>query len=308
MASSTLARPHEQSLKKPSMEPNVLNVVLGNLLVKPWYPSFYPEDLVGRKVDRLYVCQWCFRYSKELMPYLAHMKVCPHKDASPPGELIYKKDNHAIYEIDGEEHKLFSQNLSLFAKLFLDTKSVFYDVATFRYYLLALRNPVTLQEQVVGFFSKEKMSWDNNNVACILVFPPWQKSGLGQILMGVSYELSRKEGRIGGPEKRETILRKPNARAPRLLTSASFIRTGEKGLSGILIVQDTWVAPEDVVVALKETALVEPDKRSTGEVVIVRGKVKAWAELHKISMKAPADKAAFTQASDGANKANDAKE
>ncbi|GAB7348359.1 hypothetical protein MBLNU459_g6800t2 [Dothideomycetes sp. NU459] len=276
MASSTLARPHEQSLKKPSMEPNVLNVVLGNLLVKPWYPSFYPEDLVGRKVDRLYVCQWCFRYSKELMPYLAHM--------------------------------LFSQNLSLFAKLFLDTKSVFYDVATFRYYLLALRNPVTLQEQVVGFFSKEKMSWDNNNVACILVFPPWQKSGLGQILMGVSYELSRKEGRIGGPEKRETILRKPNARAPRLLTSASFIRTGEKGLSGILIVQDTWVAPEDVVVALKETALVEPDKRSTGEVVIVRGKVKAWAELHKISMKAPADKAAFTQASDGANKANDAKE
>lgn len=75
MASTTssLARPQEQVLKKPSAEPNVLNVVLGNLLIKPWYPSFYPEDLVGRKVDRLYVCQWCFRYSKELMPYLAHM-------------------------------------------------------------------------------------------------------------------------------------------------------------------------------------------------------------------------------------------
>lgn len=54
-------------------EPNVLNVVLGNLLIKPWYPSFYPEDLVGKVVDRLYVCQACFRYSKELMPFLAHM-------------------------------------------------------------------------------------------------------------------------------------------------------------------------------------------------------------------------------------------
>lgn len=75
MASTTssLARSQEQVLKKPSAEPNVLNVVLGNLLIKPWYPSFYPEDLVGRKVDRLYVCHWCFRYSKELMPYLAHM-------------------------------------------------------------------------------------------------------------------------------------------------------------------------------------------------------------------------------------------
>jgi GNAT superfamily N-acetyltransferase len=56
--------------------------------------------------------------------------------------------------------------------------------------------------QVVGFFSKEKMSWDNNNLACILVFPPWQKQGLGQILMGASYELSKREGRLGGPEKR----------------------------------------------------------------------------------------------------------
>jgi histone acetyltransferase HTATIP len=58
------------------------------------------------------------------------------------------------------------------------------------------------QGQVVGFFSKEKMSWDNNNLACILVFPPWQKQGLGQILMGASYEMSKREGRLGGPEKR----------------------------------------------------------------------------------------------------------
>lgn len=121
----------------------------------------------------------------------------------PPGSLIYTRDGVAIHEIDGEEHKLFAQNLSLFAKLFLDTKSVFYDVTTFRYYLLTLHDGSTGETQIVGFFSKEKMSWDNNNLACILVFPPWQRRGFGQILMGASYELSRREGRLGGPEKRK---------------------------------------------------------------------------------------------------------
>lgn len=58
---------------KPSVTPNVLEVVFGSLLIKPWYPSFYPEELVGRRVERLYVCQWCFKYSKELMAFLGHL-------------------------------------------------------------------------------------------------------------------------------------------------------------------------------------------------------------------------------------------
>jgi hypothetical protein len=217
--------------QKPSVTPNVLEVVFGSLLIKPWYPSFYPEELVGRKVERLYVCQWCFKYSKELMGYLGHLvctipratpptnaslqKFCPLRTTPPPGAHIYKQNGYSLYEIDGEKHKLYAQNLSLFAKLFLDTKSVFYDVTTFLYYLLVAHNPAPSIEntdlngdkagahgQVVGFFSKEKMSWDNNNLACILVFPPWQKQGLGQILMGASYEMSRREDRPGGPEKR----------------------------------------------------------------------------------------------------------
>jgi hypothetical protein len=67
---STLKAP-----QKPSVTPNVLEVVFGSLLIKPWYPSFYPEQTVGRKVERLYVCQWCFKYSKELVSFLGHL-VC----------------------------------------------------------------------------------------------------------------------------------------------------------------------------------------------------------------------------------------
>ncbi|KAK4915619.1 hypothetical protein LTR28_013528, partial [Elasticomyces elasticus] len=170
------------------MEPNIANVILGNLLIKPWYQSFYPEELVGKRTERL---DW------EGILMHRSKKVCPQKDETPPGCVIYEKDEHAVHELDGEDH----QNLSLFAKLFLETKSVFYDVTTFRYYTLVHTDPRTSQSQVVGFFSKEKMSWDDNNLACILVFPPWQKRGLGQILMGLSYELGRREGRLGGPER-----------------------------------------------------------------------------------------------------------
>ncbi|KAJ2972063.1 hypothetical protein NUW58_g9261 [Xylaria curta] len=158
------------------------------------------------------------------------------------GDAVTNEGEWSVWEVDGEKDGLFCQNLSLFAKLFLDNKSVFFDVTGFNYFLLVYTPPPSkthqapLEEtdlaleslaesansastssnphipistslsphprpQIVGFFSKEKMSWDNNNLACILVFPPWQRKGLGALLMGVSYEISRREGILGGPEK-----------------------------------------------------------------------------------------------------------
>lgn len=64
-----------QAVPKAIADRNVHHVVLGDILFKTWYPSFYPEELVGRDLERLYVCQWCFKYSKELMPFLAHTVV-----------------------------------------------------------------------------------------------------------------------------------------------------------------------------------------------------------------------------------------
>ena len=52
---------------------DILNVVLGDTLFKTWYPSLYPEELVGRETETLHVCPWCFKYSKEPMPFLAHL-------------------------------------------------------------------------------------------------------------------------------------------------------------------------------------------------------------------------------------------
>ncbi|RYC53817.1 hypothetical protein CHU98_g12392 [Xylaria longipes] len=160
----------------------------------------------------------------------------------PAGVAMVNEGEWSVWEVDGEKDGLFCQNLSLFAKLFLDNKSVFFDVTGFNYFLLVYTPPLSEthpappteagsapepptdsknsappssnllpstsnsppprpRPQIVGFFSKEKMSWDNNNLACILVFPPWQRKGLGALLMGVSYEISRREGILGGPEK-----------------------------------------------------------------------------------------------------------
>lgn len=183
---------------------SIKNVVLGDLLFKPWYQSIYPEDLVSKDAERLYVCRWCFRYSCDSHAFAKHTRECAHR-LTPPGTKVYDHGGYAVWEVDGEEHKLFGQNLSLFAKLFLDHKTVFFDVATFLYYILTFTDPDNPENyHVLGFFSKEKLSWDANNLACICIFPPYQHKQLGKLLMGVSYKLSgwdRPGGYIGGPEK-----------------------------------------------------------------------------------------------------------
>jgi hypothetical protein len=75
--------------KKESQEPTVKEVVLGNLWVKPWYKSFYAEEIVGKAemLERLYVCQWCFKYTVDLGSYLGHT-VCCFLDVDGEGSVL----------------------------------------------------------------------------------------------------------------------------------------------------------------------------------------------------------------------------
>ena len=275
---------------------NVLNVVLGDMLFKTWYPSFYPEELIGRETERLYVCRWCFRYTKDVSEYAVHVRHCALEPHEPPGKLIYAKAPYAIYEIDGEEEKLFTQNLSLFAKLFLDNKSVFFDVAGFRYYLLAHAPQAgcCARAHAVGFFSKEKMSWDNNNLACILVFPPWQRRGLGRVLMGASYELGRREGRIGGPEKplselgKRGYLRFWQARVVRELLA----RRSKTSLTVVELAERCAMLAEDVATALKDMGVCEVRGKGDG-VSVSKSRVRDWVAMKGVDLTPPVDENAF---------------
>mgnify|MGYP001071569648 CR=1 FL=1 len=112
---------------------------------------------------------------------------------------IYRKDNISVFEIDGAEQRLYAQCLCLLAKLYIDHKTLFFDVAPFMFYVLTETDADGCH--LVGFFSKEKDSSEGYNLACILTFPQHQRKGYGKFLIAFSYALSRLEGRPGSPEK-----------------------------------------------------------------------------------------------------------
>lgn len=78
--------PHLSPSKPPPLKApanlNVDHVVLGDLLFRTWYPSYYPEELVGKGVDKLYVCQRCFKYSRDVVPFLGHLVGHPVLDST----------------------------------------------------------------------------------------------------------------------------------------------------------------------------------------------------------------------------------
>ena len=174
------------------------HVRLGDYLVRTWYFSPYPLDY--RQIDILYICHSCFKYMRYASTFEKH--VCTQ---DPPGTMVYQKGNQSIFQVDGKDSKLYCQNLCLLSKLFLDHKTVYYDIQHFNFYLLCQKkNKVN---QVVGYFSKEKKSVENFNLSCILVLPPFQRQGHGRTMIEFSshvnlgYELSKIEGKIGSPER-----------------------------------------------------------------------------------------------------------
>ncbi|KAI0089918.1 acyl-CoA N-acyltransferase [Irpex rosettiformis] len=145
----------------------------------------------------LWVCDKCFKYMTEGLSWELHVRKCTRRH--PPGRKVYQRGAHIIWEVDGAKEKLYCQNLSLFGKLFIDIKTLFFDCDNFLFYILT--DADSQRDHVLGFFSKEKVSYDDYNLACIVVLPPYQKKGYGMLLIEFSYELSRRAGKLGTPER-----------------------------------------------------------------------------------------------------------
>eukprot|EP01117_Protostelium_nocturnum_P004675 TRINITY_DN1693_c0_g1_i1.p1 TRINITY_DN1693_c0_g1~~TRINITY_DN1693_c0_g1_i1.p1 ORF type:complete len:239 (-),score=51.06 TRINITY_DN1693_c0_g1_i1:20-736(-) len=118
---------------------------------------------------------------------------------NPPGNEIYRNGNLSVFEVDGKKNKIYCQNICLLAKLFLDHKTLYYDVEPFLFYIMTESD--SRGSHMVGYFSKEKHSQEDYNLACILTLPPYQRKGFGKLLISFAYELSKKEGKLGTPEK-----------------------------------------------------------------------------------------------------------
>jgi len=103
-----------------------------------------------------------------------------------------------VWEVEGSVETVYCRNLCLFAKLFLSSKTLYYEVDTFTFYVLTELTPRGCV--VVGYFSKEKNPTKNNNLSCLLTLPSQQGRGYGKFLIDLSYSLSRREHKIGSPE------------------------------------------------------------------------------------------------------------
>jgi histone acetyltransferase MYST1 len=192
-----LEKEHEEYTKIRNIE----KVILGRYEIQPWYYSPYLPKYPH--LNKLYVCEFCLKYMRHSRTYIEHTKKC--KRSKPPGKLIYrdkvtisKIKTVSVYEIQGNEDKLYCQNFCLLAKLFLDHKTLYYFVSPFKFYVLTEDNG--RHSRIVGYFSKE-IGNDDYNLACILILPPYQQKGYGRFLIALSYELSKREGKIGTPER-----------------------------------------------------------------------------------------------------------
>lgn len=174
---------------------NVEMIEIGLHRIKPWYFAPYPQEMVNLKC--IYICEFCLKYRKSRKCLERHVVKCNLRH--PPGNEIYRKDNISFFEIDGRKNKVYAQNLCLLAKLFLDHKTLYYDTDPFLFYVMTVFDNRGFH--IVGYFSKEKESTEDYNVACILTLPPFQRKGYGKLLIEFSYELSKFEGKTGSPEK-----------------------------------------------------------------------------------------------------------
>ena len=119
--------------------------------------------------------------AKQYAPDIFQLKC---KVRHPPGDEIYRDGRISIFEVDGRKNKIYCQNLCLLSKMFLDHKSLFYDVEPFLFYVMTETDEDGAH--FVGYFSKEKLSPKNYNVSCIMTLPVRQRQGWGSLLIDFS--------------------------------------------------------------------------------------------------------------------------
>ena len=174
---------------------NLNKIAFGEYEIEPWYFSPYPVSYT--EADIVYICEFCLSYFDLPRSFERHRRKCTL--LHPPGNEIYRDDHISFFEIDGRRQRTWCRNLCLLSKLFLDHKTLFYDVDPFLFYCMTTRDKHGCH--LVGYFSKEKESAEGYNVACIMTLPQYQRKGFGRLQIAFSYELSKRENKLGSPEK-----------------------------------------------------------------------------------------------------------
>jgi GNAT superfamily N-acetyltransferase len=264
--------PLDQHLEKEHQEKtkvkNVAVVELGRHEVDTWYYSPYPEPYAS--CHKLFLCEYTLKYFRKKKTLLRHLGKCALRH--PPGDEIYRSADPpphdpgyvggtvasppiSMFEVDGKKAKVYCQNLCLLSKLFLDHKTLYYDVDPFLFYVMCEKDETG--HHIVGYFSKEKHSAEGNNLACILTLPPYQRKGYGRFLIAFSYELSKKEGKVGSPERPLSDLGAVSYRSYWTRVILEALRDHKGNMSIKDISERTAIRTDDVVKTLESLSLIK---------------------------------------------------
>ena len=241
----------EKMMEEVSRVKNIQQIQLGQYVIDTWYFSPYPEEFAN--TERLYICDYCLKYMKAESTLLRHKAKCELRH--PPGNEIYRDGILSFWEIDGAKCKVYCQNICLISKLFLDHKTLLYDVEPFMFYVLTETDSRGCN--FVGYFSKEKDSLNGYNLACIMTLPPHQRKGYGKLLISFSFELSKIEHKVGHPEKPLSDLGALSYRSYWAQVLMEILRKQKSNISINQLSEMTAIRPMDIMATLQNLGLIK---------------------------------------------------
>ncbi|GMS97225.1 hypothetical protein PENTCL1PPCAC_19400, partial [Pristionchus entomophagus] len=121
---------------------------IGRWEIETCYTASYPSEYANTK--KLYLCEFCLKYMRTLSHLVRHEMKCPAKH--PPGREIYRKGDVSVFEVDGNIEGTYCENLCLLAKMYIDHKTLLYDVEPFLFYIVTNNDDKGCH--FVGYFSK----------------------------------------------------------------------------------------------------------------------------------------------------------
>ena len=269
MATSINGKTLDPTARSPPM------IEFGKYEIKTWYSSPYPQEYAI--LPRLVLCEFCLKYMKSRIILKTHRDKCQW--FHPPGNEIYRKGELSVFEVDGMASKIYCQNLCLLAKLFLDHKTLYYDVEPFLFYVLTKNDRKGCH--LVGYFSKEKSCQQKYNVSCIMTMPQYQRQGFGRFLIDFSYLLSRVEGQPGSPEKPLSDLGRISYHSYwKSVVMEYLYNTTSPKISIRTISQDLGMDPHDVAATLQMVNMIR--LKEDGRVVMVKDIPTLEAHMEKV--------------------------
>lgn len=178
LISNTSVLPSGPTIIVPERCPAAIE--FGKYEIQTWYSSPFPQEYA--RLSKLFLCEFCLKYTKSKAVLERHQDKCIWRH--PPATEIYRCKDLSVFEVDGNVNKIYCQNLCLLAKLFLDHKTLYYDVEPFLFYVLTKNDKKGCH--LVGYFSKEKHCVQKYNVSCIMTMPQYQRQGFGRFLIDFS--------------------------------------------------------------------------------------------------------------------------